>query len=169
MVGNGLFDPASWGTATQPLGFDEAMAIYQRYRVHGVKVRATFTATTALAASSPPVVLALVPTNSAASITGLEQLNALPGAKVKTNVGAPASQSPTYLSIFRKTSSVLGVRPAAILDEDYSGDATGNPLNPWYIHFVSHSLNPAETHEGTWYVTVTFYVKFYDAKILNLS
>lgn len=84
---NSLFDPNRTGTGHQPLGFDQWATFYNRYRVLGVDVRATFATT-----STVPLRVGITASNSATNLTYLssEELPNTRHAVISGSTGGPA-------------------------------------------------------------------------------
>jgi len=129
--GNGLFDPGTGSSSTQPVGFDQYATWYAFYRVR----RSTIKLTLALASTSAtPTAAALActfvlyPSNTSSPAATLAEAMAQPGAKIIEVSG----EAPKKMSMSASNSLILG-------NKGYGFDATGantsaDPSNSWFWH-----------------------------------
>lgn len=150
--------------ATQPIGFDELMNVYQRFRVTGCKIVAKYVNT-----STTPTVASVIPANTNTSITSLNSARAIAGSVSRISLSNAVQATPTYHKLYRSSAQVLGNNKQTMKDEDYAGSASTNPSELWYIHLNAQALDEASAITGYWVVTLVYYATFFDRKHLLLS
>lgn len=164
MSGNSLFDPDVSGAGHQPLGFDEWMAIYGRYRVLGSQctVNTINNSTTA----NGNVTSTLVPTISAGAIPNDENAEELPDA-TEDNAGLVTGSAEDRLVRSMQTTTMVGV-PNIRYSPDYSGNVGSSPAQQWYWR-IFHASVDASTMNCFVNVTIIYTCEFYQKKLLLQS
>jgi hypothetical protein len=152
---NSVFDPDRTGGGHQPLGFDQAAALYNRYRVHAFKARIKFSASS-------------VSYDACAFIVnGAKTYTSLPAA-LETNrqshvmvqgVGATAEKDVMNGPLWKYCGRSL---QSYHIDDTTGADVTTNPAETIDYHVVTH--NPNGGAATLFYVVELEYdVVFYDA------
>lgn len=166
--GNALYDPDLTGTGQQPQYFDQYALLFNKYRVAGSKVRLAFSNTTASVADQQlnKVVLSARPTTDMYS--NLLQASEAPNSR--TGFSAFSATAPGKLVSYRSTSQVEGIKKiASKIDDDFASAVTTNPTNQWYWTIYAGPFNSqyATTCTIVVDVNITYYVKFYDRKLVE--
>lgn len=159
---NGLYDPNSSGTGHQPYGFDEASALYSRYRVFRCSWHVSFPANT-----TDTYQACVVPVNGASSFStsSMSRMSELPMAVSKT-VAANGNGVNFRGSIYLP--KLNGVRPAEYKNDDrYIGTAGANPAEVMKLHLGF----TCETSNLDVYpvVTLVYHAEFIDPNIVAQS
>lgn len=150
---NGLFDPDSTGIGHQPMGFDQYMAFYQRYTVHGCKIEVSFTSFS----SDTRTFVSLRPVSATGTfLTSASPIMEQPDvtyAMIGSNVNSPSTVN---LSSYMNLSKFFGEK---LTEDEYEGTTSGNPptLALWDITAVEYSVNAIQLDclvELTYYVTL---------------
>lgn len=160
--GNSLY--ANGLNAIQPIGFDELMGIYEKFRVTGCTIVAKYVNT-----STTPTVATVIPSNSNTSITSLNSARAMAGSVSRISLSNAVQATPTYHKIYRSSARVLGNNKQTMKDEDFAGSASANPSDLWYIHLNAQALDETAAITGYWVVSLTYYATFFERKNLLLS
>lgn len=152
---NSLYDPDQTGVGNQPYYFDQMAALFNKYCVYGVNVKATF-----LVNSGTNAVLGFKAQPDTSSLSDASL--ALERPENKTVILAPGQRSVTSQRYFA-LNQLFGVRKETILDEnDYKAVPTTNPLNVHYLQVYAGPTDNATTTSGTIVMRFTFYTKWSD-------
>ncbi len=167
-VGNGMFDPDETGVGNQPVYFDQFMAIYERYRVLGSRIKVYF-ANTETAATSQMIRVAVLPTvDDFASVTDIDAVCAQP--LVKWKVGNAMQNPPITITHTRATNQQFGVPFEAVRDEiNYSGLANTNPASWWRWVVAVSNLAESGSINIRILVTIEYDCEFFQMNQQNLS
>lgn len=162
--GNSCYDPDFTGTGTQPVGFDELMALYARFRVTGSKI--TVRATKALQTETDDLVV--LPTALSTLVgTDLDTLAEQPFAKRK--VGKFGIITPV-ISSYMSTGAMYGLSKQAVrAEKDFTGTSGSDPSLPWYWTVAYQSIDRSSTQAIYAAVTIEYYVTFFERLILSQS
>lgn len=160
---NGLYDPDGSGTGHQPYGFDEAMALYSRYRVYKCTWHIAFPNNL-----GDTYTVAVVPTNGSTSFAtqSFGRAAETPMAVTKViSAGAPT----TYIKGSVYLPKLNGVKPSEYkADDRYIGTAAANPAEVFHLNIVG---NQPFSNAITVYPTVTlvYYAELLDPNIVAQS
>lgn len=130
MTLNGLFDPDVTGTGHQPIGFDQLMAIYARFKVRSTRVELTWTNPSS---DGVQVAYKLAPLNDVQNLTGLGYDHAQ---ESRTVVVRPINNSGSQ--VVKQIFNVKGAMMCGLTHRQYADDA--NQL------VGSSSQNPAKLY-----------------------
>lgn len=163
---NGLYDPNTGAIGSQPVGFDQMMAMYGQYRVWRVRVNCTFQNANTTAANPVQCVIygtyqPAVPSNPAAwfcqpfgRTAVIEPVGGRSGCILKCSFDIP---------------KVLGLTRAQYTsDMDFVGTSGGNPTRQAYL-VVGQQSNFVATGYCTVFVQIAYEVEFSQPLALNLS
>ncbi len=162
--GNGPFDPEVSVGGSQPVGYDEWSALYDRVRVRGCKIRAQIINTSA----TIPVVAYVVPSRSSVAPTATLASQMVYSKQSFHNVtGGPLGRALVH---YMTTNKIAGDRKGIVGFDDIFGSlVTSTPSTQWYWHLVGSSVDSINNAVGCIYVTVTYYCEFYSRKRLAQS
>lgn len=164
MSGNGLFDPDVSGTGHQPLGFDEWMALYDRYRVLASTCTVTTINNTASAGNN--IQTTLIPTNQQTAIANDDEAEELPDSTENT-AGVSTGPAEDTVSRSMQTSYMVGV-PNIRYSTEYSGTNSANPVQQWYWRVFHASVN-ASAITAFVNINIKYTVEFYQKRMLSQS
>jgi hypothetical protein len=166
-TGNGLFDPDVTGTGTQPTGFDQWMAFFQRYRVIASHFRARVINPTAATNAAAMADISIVPTNTTTAFANSDIAGSQPYARRNlVNEIGMGPNGPARLEASMETDLILGTsRDAVISEENYSGTASANPSNLWYWRLTQEPADLASNSTGIYEIEITYLVDFYERQI----
>jgi len=117
---NCMFDPNLTGVGHQPMGFDELMALYRRYRVWKVDFKLRPFGT-----GGAPFLAAQVQNSQAANgLSGKDYATCVERSNVATKVIDDPNNSIIFGSFHMSQ-----IEGQAIIDDNYTGGVTGNPGN----------------------------------------
>lgn len=164
MSGNGLYDPDVSGSGHQPLGFDEWMAFYDRYRVLASTCTVNTINTNTTAGNN--LQTTLIPTNQQTAIANADEAEELPDAE-EANAGIATGPAEDMVRATKQTSTMVGV-PNIKYATEYSGTATSNPTQQWYWR-VYHEATNGTTLAGFVNINIVYTVEFYQKKMVLQS
>jgi len=154
--GNAVYDPDYTNTGHQPEGYDEATAIYSKYKVHGSRIYVT-----ALCGNSSTSMVSIVPdTNPIATVTSLSFAE---NPRVRTTGILPVGGYGTRKVSHRMT-TIAQLGRHNLSDEDLSGGILSNPVDLWYWNVIPYALDGSSTLNIRLNVRLTYDVEFYDRK-----
>lgn len=160
--GNSLYDPDYVIGGHQPLYFDQLMQIYTKYKVVSVQVKV-------LSVSPVAAYLTVTPaTDPLVANTNTPQYSELPRSVV-TAVGTYNTIPSRPLVARYNTQGVLGLTNAQLSDSDYSGTASTNPSQLWYINITSTSTDLATNANVSVSVRLSYKAIFYDRVVMSPS
>lgn len=158
--GNSLFGPLYPTGGHQPMGFDQYMAIYNKFTCVASSIKIRWTTN-----STAPFSITIRPTNSNAAVG--YQFEALE--RPRTVMSQQAGYECRNMKHYATTSRVTGEKRGAIMSEDnFSGDASTNPNNVWYWQ-IGLNRDSGLTIAAYLWVKITYYVVFHDRKPMVLS
>lgn len=163
---NGLDDPDVTGAGAQPEGFDEWMAMYDRYRVVSSKIKITG-ASQGTTNNSASFLMVIVPSGSATAYATLADAESAPFAARKMYVfGGP----PLVISKSISTATLTGNSVGAILAEQaFSGLFSTQPTEQTYWHVYVQAMDAASTVTTNVYVEIEYVADFFDRNNFALS
>lgn len=167
--GNSMFDPDLSGTGLQPVGFDENMALYENYRVHGSKIKVTLINDTDSGVSSNCIVV--YPTRETIAAEGIVEALAQPGSKSGFCLGLDSGRP--LVTINHKALTTTTYRAKSITNsEQYAAAKTASPLNEWYWQINLSKVNGATLFSAAsayMLVEMLFDVEYFNPLDLDLS
>jgi hypothetical protein len=157
--GNSVFDPDFTSTGGQPGNYDDFVAQYEQYRVHGSTIQIWHN----MQAGSAELALAARHTSTAqTTFTQLDSLLSVPYVKHRSIATAAYASNrggePT-LSMTVGTEQFLGI---AMTDDTVSAVFNANPANPWYYHIYVASGDQSTSVSVQARVVLTYDVEFFD-------
>jgi hypothetical protein len=163
---NDLFDVDFTGAGSQPEGFDELMAIYDRFRVYKSRLRLVGGSYGSTLPTASFRVVCLPSTSSATYVT-LDDAASAPFAVSSLNFGGnPGCRHTREYT----TATVTGVTPATVLDDvDYSGTVGAGPAVNAYWHVYVQAADLTSTVVATFDIELEYYVDFYARNDFALS
>ncbi len=158
---NGLFDPNISGVGVQPTGFDQWMAIYNRYCCFSATLVAEYYNSSTAVLSE----MVVFPSASGSAIPSVSAAVDLPFAKRGATSGT-AGKPIVRLSMPIDIASYLG-RP--LTESTLYGTLTANPGTIAYGHIVIGSVDGVTNLSGYYRVTLTYNVRFFSVVQLDQS
>lgn len=162
--GNSLFDPNQTGTGHQPLYFDQYAAMYYKYRVLGSAVRID------VINNSPTSALFYVcePNTEISTLTDLSTLYE------QSRAGAPklvpiAARISSRMKKYCSTRKACGLTKSQLFDDTFAAEVTANPSNVWYWNLLFGSIDESTVPVGYFMIKITYYVQFFDRKLVAQS
>lgn len=170
--GNSLYDPdSSVGIGqNQPLGFDQLVQFYSRYRVYASKIVVRVHSLGATGTS--PYYLAVIPYNTNTSFLSDNTLEKISEQPYSRYITRNQYDSNGYIKSVMSTAKIYGVPKTAVkVDDLYSSLVDNNPANQWAWMIAFGQLNPAVTTSTTYSmeIKITYYAEFYERKNLTRS
>lgn len=168
--GNGLFDPDQAIGGQQPMGFDQLVTFYQRYRVYACKIWVRLhslggTGTTPYYLAVCPFI-GTTPTGFNGWITNITEQ---PYSRFRTRNQYDSNPS---IKMCMSTAKIYGVNKSNVKNDDLFSSPTGTlPTNQWSYLLSYGNLNPAAS-AATNYITevkITYYCEFYERRNLPRS
>lgn len=158
---NSLFDPDRSGTGHQPMGFDQYVAFYNRYRVFKTDVSVAFPTHTTIGNT-----YAIVAVNNASAFTSITTAIENPG----SISGAGAEGGPAVvLNATYDLAEINGVsRTQYKTDERTQADVASSPVENICLHVVATSQDGAEFTYG-YTIKMTMYVELFDPYTITPS
>jgi len=155
---NGLYDPdATVGLGHQPYGFDQLMAVYNRYVVLGSKITVTAMPS---GLNSALIIAVKLSDNAALLSTTPTVLQEQPGYKYKMISNASAAVQPRITATYSARRMCV---PGFMYNDQYIGTKNLDPADQWY--FTVLTANPSPTIDN---VNMYFNVRIdYVAKFMN--
>lgn len=161
---NSLFDPDFTGTGSQPIGFDQWSAFYNRYRVHNTKfkVMAISTATTL-----GFIMGCNVRRESAVSPIYIDNIGEPFN---QWTMGGSAQAGPVKIEGSNSIKEVYGIDNRTFMDEDYSASISGSPSRVNYLHVWANTWDVASAALVIQvFIELTFETDFYERVDLDDS
>lgn len=160
---NGLFSPEASG-GHQPLGFDQYMGIYTRYRVNACKITVDALNTSSLLSNSAP--MQVVIHDSRTTVTAISIDGAIERPR-SVNGTMDNEGKVVRISKYMRTKTAIGKE--VLDDANFSGTSLTDPSTLWYWHLVVGNMDALDTTTAGVTVTLLYYVDFYDRKALAQS
>ena len=153
---NSCYDPDFSGSGHQPMGFDQWMALYSRYRVHASTIRVTTINKSTTVSTLPDCVV--YPTTQTTASTGTEEAAEMVDNKESTS---GVATGPAEDTVYRRatTCGVIGV-DSINNSSEFSGSAIANPTTPWYWRVVHDNGDGANLNLQC-NIQMTFTTEFY--------
>ena len=151
--GNSLYDPDYTGTGHQPRYYDQLTPVYGRYKVLGSECSVEMINGSATSGA----LFALTPNTEILTFTSWQLASELPRSKV-SDIVPVSSRYPFKLKSRVSTTTICGLLPRQVNDEDWSASIGSNPLQLWYWNINISSI------DTTTHLAVSFRVRLvYDA------
>lgn len=161
--GNSLYDPDYTSTGHQPRYFDTLMAVYTKYKVIGLTWKATFIN----ASGASPSVVAVPLTDVLSSGAGAFQFAEYPRAQFIGPLVAASIRNQTMSGSFT-TQGICGLTKAQLAGEEWSGTASTNPPQIWYLNFLV--VTPTSVNvDMKMSITLDYTAVFYDRTDISPS
>lgn len=163
--GNSLFNPDTRANSTQPFGFSQWSAFYNKYCVHGAKIKVTAVNLTANKSIQVVVIPDDVLSMQYIDITTQGTRPYARKRMIASTTGMDKGTVTNYIS----TRKVFGVHKAAILaDEDYSSNVGENPTKLWYWHVYFDASDLSAQFNIELRMEITYYAELYSRKTYNV-
>ncbi len=162
--GNDLFDPDQTGVGHQPMGFDQYMALYRKFRV--LRSRATVTCFSQGTGATSQYIVGIVPLQSttAKSISDyLETDRCLYRPLGIIGAGNGVTISTDWMDTRVMFADVAGE------DDDLSGTNAASPADVWYWHHFADSHDESTTVSVTHHIVLEYDAVFSDPVDLTAS
>lgn len=156
------FDPDLSGTGAQPVGFDEYSIVYGRYRVRACKIEVFPVIDT-----NGPVRYCISASQDNNPPT-FDTLCQNPDTRTSRYISG-IQGNPPRLSMYRTSSSVLGIPRVLLTSIPYTATTGANPANNWYYHVVFANSNSSVPSNVVFTCRLTQYVEFYDRNYISQS
>lgn len=164
--GNGLYDPDFAIGGAQPAGFDELMALYNRYSVKSSVAEAVFFPSSTSAGTQGHCWI--VPTTQATALTAVDPFTSIVVLRdCATKALGTSGVTPVVIKNSMSTKEATGVSHT---DADCQGTDGTDPVNQWYWQIGSTNYQNGNNTSGA-YVTykIIYEVEFSDPRNLALS
>lgn len=163
MTVNNPYDPDKTGVGHQPLGWDQWTAFYDRYKCFGSKI----TLTVLNESTTEQGFVGLVCKNENTAVANLPTLMEKPYAKIRfIPTEGSGGKNPAYVSSYMSTKKIFGVK---FLDDDYAALTSTSPANVAYWHIYVQAADEVTSCSFRFFVSIKYYVMFYDRKGLTQS
>lgn len=162
-AGNSVYDPDVTGGGHQPNAFDEYATLYYKYRVHGCKI----TVTGSNLVDTVTTVMGLQASTTNTYPAGYPEALEQPRTISAIIAGKEGQGNVKKLKMYMSTKTMFGEKN--INDEDYSAAVTTNPSKLFYFKLFAQASNIASTWQIQANVKLTYYVEFFDRKLLAAS
>lgn len=172
--GNGVYDPDKTGTGSQPTGYDQWAALYDKYTVVASSIKTYVVDVQGDGGDNETLLLAILPvTENSFTPTDINEVAALPYGKFAQiypqtdgNPGAPSNTVRSYMS----TEKIFGlVERAALIERNFSSATTASPNQGWYWTIFMQSANGTTSNQPDVYFEITYHVEFSDRITLTPS
>lgn len=167
--GNGPYDPDGSFGGGQPTGYDQWTALYKRYLCRASKIKIDLINVDGVINEAETCEFAVLPTPyQSFTPSDCQEIGALPYGKF--TVADLHNSKDNLLSSYMSTAKIWGVSHGAVSsDNQYAALYNGLPLNQWYWNIYIQPANEVATETYTLYVTVTYYMEFWERKMLTPS
>jgi hypothetical protein len=167
---NSMYDPDSTGVGHQPYGFDQLMAIYNRFKVHRVEIALQFYQPSSAGARTFGCYQILNPSNTAATLAGLliEDFQERPRADA---VHILDGDEPTLVNFSINLPEVVGVRNMwdSQFGDNYTGTASGNPGNLIQLALTTANEGGVDSLACGYRIKICYHAMLYNPKLLAQS
>ena len=179
---NGMFDPDLTGLGHQPRGFDQLMAMYQKFSVTGIKVEAWLHAPEPGQSYVSPLPYILFSESSTVPTTFPDILETPTAVFADGCFGGTETASGTaastgegkYMSIYFDMVKLRGSgkdRQAYINDDQNQGSSSADPANQGYVHigWIRNGGSSADTCTVGLTVRLTYYATLLEPVLPPIS
>jgi len=162
---NGLYDPDITGAGHQPIGFDQLMALYDHYTVHGAKITIDSTNDD----NTNPYLIGIAVRDDATVETDPSALveNGNIDYRLLTPSGTGSSMK-TRITMYCDVAKFLG-RKSVLSDPDCKGTSAANPTEGVFFHIVAWTLGAIDGGNVTSQVTIDYDVTFHERRVVAAS
>ncbi len=159
IAGNSCFDPDKTGTGHQPLGFDQYVGFYNRYRVH-----------------KSAITIELISATLGCHITATPTTTSSAPPDLVTALESPYTLSmPISSSVFRNvktraisTKKIWGMQ-SITQDDLYQALYSADPVRLWLWKILIETQDGASSATVRVNIRVTYYVEFFERSVLSQS
>lgn len=163
---NGMFDPQVSIGGHQPMGFDQLMVLYNKYRVYGCKWSVTFVSQDTT--QHAEVLVRVRPNTTTQTIYQDLCESAYTQKRVLGTEGS--GQAVQVIKGYTSIAKIRGVAKQTVRAEDtYSGSATANPSTQPCLNIHVSNMNTASAITVNVRIQMQFFAEFFDRKILTGS
>lgn len=155
---NSLYDPMGASGAAQPYMHQQWLALYERYRVHGMSydVQVHMEATGLVSSSARAVVI--IPTTSSSAFAALVAREQPGAVNRKMTVNTSQAEFNGYISVPK----VFGItKEQHRTDDKYQATTGADPSSLAYMHIGVYDPSVATTCNTACAVQVTFYAEYF--------
>lgn len=162
-----LFDPDASGGGSQPTYFDQYGAFYLRYLVYGCKVEWTVSASSASTNLYHPQIC-MVPYLSTASPLYTTIKGAMQSKYAKYRTIIPG-QNVVKLKSYFHLPKLWGASSSQYKDDDYAAVISSSPTLNTYVQLWIQNQDASATITFGSQVKLTYYCKFYQNRVIDIS
>lgn len=159
-AGNDIFDPNVTGTGHQPMGFDQLMALYKRFRVHSSRI------TVELVYQTTGFMYSVTPSQSSTTPTNFNDSEESPYAKWIVAFSGVGYRVKVENDI--STIEITGIQSIS-QDDQFAGTSTASPGRLWYWVIHGQSYDGVATGSLRVNVCLEYDVELYDRVNLGQS
>lgn len=166
---NGLYDPDVSGTGHQPYAFDQLMAIYARYKVHGCKIQMTVYDPTEDGMTLIWRILNPGTLSESMATTAVDYATERPGVG-KLIINNSGNQK-VYRSFYIDIGQAAGLTKLQFKadPDNYTGSSSGNPGSGVYLQFAAANTRTGASATVGVRIQATYYATFYERITLPTS
>lgn len=160
---NSIYDPNRTGIGHQPYGHDQLLALYNRYRVIGVKY-SIFMAT---GSTGQPLMFSAVPANEVQIFSGTDEARENPRARFAIQM---PGGNPVKITGYVSLPSLVGRTKAQYMADDrYQAAYGASPLELAILNIQAQIANTSALAEVSANVMLEYIVESFDIKNLGQS
>lgn len=145
---NCLFDPDLTGVGHQPMGFDQLMLLWQRYKVYKVEFKLRPIITT----GAPFLAAQVQNSQTSVALTGVDYNTCAERSNVAVKVIGDPNES-----VITGRFTMAEIEGKNIIDDNYSGSVSGNPSNQIKLVLGCGDILGADNPACAVQVDITFY------------
>lgn len=171
--GNSIFDPDFTGTGSSVVGLAQWSLFYEKYLVRASKIK--FQVVELQSDENPndeTVECALLPT-ARATVSSNDPQRLGENTYGKFRVMFPqtnGSPNTTWMGSYMSTAKIRATSKQQVTsDSSFHSVVTTNPSTQWYWNIMLQCADEASTHTYLVYVTITYYVEFFERKELSTT
>lgn len=164
--GNSCYDPEYALGGNQPAGFDELMALYNRFSVKASSCEAVFFPASTSAGTQQNGFVAPVSDPSNISATSVIRDISV----IRNTATKPIGTVGGAIPVIKNYSTTKAMTGVSAKDGENQGDAASDPANEWYWVIGASQFQNAANATGAYvHYKIIYEVEFSDPKILALS